>query len=589
MHAPEATNWEGPDSGQMWYAAECTDPAVVEAMMSTAIQVLAGQDDDANAWDALFRHFNVTHGHGDRGYVPGEKVGVKLNLVTCWAAYGNYAPWVDPITREKTRYPNHVDVAPQMVRALLRQLVGVVGCAEADIAVGDTTALWPNAYFDPLAAEFPNVQYVDNLGGAGRTRAEFSDHPVYWSTPTAANAVVDYVPTMFADADYVINFAVLKGHSSGITVCGKNHYGSLIRLPNGHLRHEGKLNYYDLHVSLPNREYAPGYGHYRAMVDLMGHPDLGGKTVLYLVDGLYGGYYAESRPRPWMSAPFGDGVNGDWPSSLLASQDPVAIDSVAHDFLLNEWPDVVTGGVRESGSLQGGQEDYLHEAAQADAPPSGARYDPDGDGQVLASLGAHEHWDNPVDKRYSRNLGADQGIELLRLRLDRPPPELRAVISRRTHGTRGSHDITLPLEGARGTEPRRGGPRTLVFTFDVPIQRAAPRIIAGTATVTGSTIADNRVTVQLSGVANLQWLTVGLEGIEGVDGGYLGGASVVVGCIEGDVNQDRMTSTLDVGLVRVMAGAYADATNFRRDINADGLISTLDVGLVRVRAGNILP
>ncbi|MBE7501993.1 MAG: hypothetical protein HS113_17190 [Verrucomicrobiales bacterium] len=43
------------------------------------------------------------------------------------------------------------------------------------------------------------------------------------------------------------------------------------------------------------------------------------------------------------------------------------------------------------------------------------------------------------------------------------------------------------------------------------------------------------------------------------------------------------------GLVRVVAGAYADATNFRRDINADGLISTLDVGLVRVRAGNILP
>lgn len=173
--------------------------------------------------------------------------------------------------------------------------------------------------------------------------------------------------------------------------------------------------------------------------------------------------------------------------------------------------------------------------------------------------------------------------------LTQSPPVLQSVVSRQAHGARGSFDIPLPLSGTPATEPRLGGPRTVVFTFDVPIQRATPRIIAGTATVTGSTIADNRVTVQLSGVANLQWLTVGLEGIEGVDGGYLSGASVVVGCIEGDVNQDKMTSTLDVGLVRVVAGAYADATNFRRDINADGLISTLDVGLVRVRAGNILP
>ena len=173
--------------------------------------------------------------------------------------------------------------------------------------------------------------------------------------------------------------------------------------------------------------------------------------------------------------------------------------------------------------------------------------------------------------------------------LTQSPPVLQSVVSRQSHGARGSFDIPLALSGAPATESRLGGPRTLVFTFDVPIQRAAPRIIAGTATVTGSTIADNRVTVQLSGVANLQWLSVGLEGIEGVDGGYLSGASVVVGCIEGDVNQDEMASTLDVGLVRVVAGAYADATNFRRDINGDGLISTLDAGLVRVRAGNILP
>ena len=53
----------------------------------------------------------------------------------------------------------------------------------------------------------------------------------------------------------------------------------------------------------------------------------------------------------------------------------------------------------------------------ADKPPSGTFYDPDHKGNVnrLASLGVYEHWDNPKDKRYSRNLGTGKGIELVKL------------------------------------------------------------------------------------------------------------------------------------------------------------------------------
>lgn len=101
----------------------------------------------------------------------------------------------------------------------------------------------------------------------------------------------------------------------------------------------------------------------------------------------------------------------------------MALDSVAHDFLLTEWPEVVTGGVNEPGSLQGGQEDYLHEAALAHEPPSGTFYDPDGDGVALQSLGVHEHWEGPETRRYSRNRGQSQGIELVQVRL--PEPEVR--------------------------------------------------------------------------------------------------------------------------------------------------------------------
>jgi parallel beta-helix repeat protein len=63
--------------------------------------------------------------------------------------------------------------------------------------------------------------------------------------------------------------------------------------------------------------------------------------------------------------------------------------------------------------VTGNPENYLHEMALADNPPSGTVYDPEQDGTPLASLGVHEHWNNPIDKQYSRNLGTGDGIELV--------------------------------------------------------------------------------------------------------------------------------------------------------------------------------
>jgi hypothetical protein len=151
----------------------------------------------------------------------------------------------------------------------------------------------------------------------------------------------------------------------------------------------------------------------------MGHTELGGKTVLYLIDGLYGGYYWDAHPYKWKMAPF----HGDWPSSIFVSQDPVAIDSVGYDFVKAEWPDVVKYGRAPNPKydMQGGAEDYLHEAALANDPCSGTFYDPEHAGIPLTSLGVHEHWNNATDKQYSRNLGAGRGIELIRLG-SRPVP-----------------------------------------------------------------------------------------------------------------------------------------------------------------------
>ncbi|UCD48816.1 MAG: DUF362 domain-containing protein [Phycisphaerales bacterium] len=427
VHDPDATDWEGYDSPRHWWEPDCTDLGIVEKMVSQAVRGVAGINNDAAAWDAIFRHFNAERGRETEGYQAGERIGIKINLTTCNAA----GEQVDPITyNKKSSIMNRIDNSPQIILALLRQLVNAVGVDQNDITIGDPTGLIPNFYWDMLHPEFPHVHYLDNYGGSGRTRAEFSDVPFYWSTPDANRKVQDYLPVSFAEADYIINFAILKGHSSGVTLCAKNHYGSLIRTPSRYLRPElpglpgdgASLSYYNMHYSLPNANqnppWSPGTAQYRSLVDLMGRSQLGGKTVLYLIDGLYGGYYWEAHPYKWESWPF----NGDWPSSILASQDPVAIDSVGYDFVNAEWPDVVRYGHAPAAryDMQGGAEDYLHEAALAHDPPSGTFYDPDHKGEVtpLKSLGVHEHWNNPIDKQYSRNLGTEEGIELVLLHSD---------------------------------------------------------------------------------------------------------------------------------------------------------------------------
>ncbi len=109
----------------------------------------------------------------------------------------------------------------------------------------------------------------------------------------------------------------------------------------------------------------------------------------------------------WRQAPF----DGNYTSSVFVSQDPVAIDSVGADFLINE-PAVTehNGALRDNPNV----ENYLHEAALIQNAPSGNVYY-NGYGEAVENLGVHEHWNNSTEKMYSRNLGKEKGIELVRI------------------------------------------------------------------------------------------------------------------------------------------------------------------------------
>jgi hypothetical protein len=389
-HDPELTDWKGPGDGH-WWEGNRVKQERVDAMMARTLCELTGEATLPGAWTRLFRYLNQARGEGDVGYKAGERILIKPNWVGLIYREGH----VNLDTYTFIRRHDYMNTAPQMILALIRQLVSV-GVRPADITVSDTLACLVHEYYGLLAKPFPEVRFEDYAGKFDRLKPKPSTQPLHWSSRPQGKAP-DYLPVSFAEADYLVNFASLKAHTAGgVTLCAKNHYGSLVRWP-------VQQGYYDMH---PNC-FATDTKIYRPLVDLMGHSHLGGKTVLYLIDGLFSGVHPrDAEPQRLQSPPF----QGQWPCSLFASLDPVAIDSVGFDFLWNEWKEF---------PRKGGVDDYLHEAALAGNPPSGTFYDPDHPTATkrLPSLGVHEHWNNPQEKKYSRNLGDGPGIELVQVKL----------------------------------------------------------------------------------------------------------------------------------------------------------------------------
>ena len=377
-----AATWDGV-TGHWWDDA-CTNDRAVHGMTARMVESLTGRKDGKQAWDALFRNFNETHSAGGSGYRPGERIAIKVNCNQ------DRAPEWGTGGRALNGLPS-----PHAINALVTQLIEVAGVRGDDILLYDATGLrnvGQPIYTRVRANSNRQFQAVQFLAGTdyslgGRMTAEPDmANPIRFSKEGVPAA---YVPKQVTEAKYMINMALLRPHGmAGVTLIGKNHFGS-VYFPN-----EGSWSPRALHSYVTRTQPA---GSYNALVDLMGHRHLGGKTMLYVLDGLYSAEHNEGNVQRWAS--FGD----QWASSLLMSQDPVAIDSVGLDILSSE---------PRATAVRGNADNYLHEASRASKPPSGTVYDPDGRG-TLASLGVHEHWNNAVERKYSRNLGRKEGIELI--------------------------------------------------------------------------------------------------------------------------------------------------------------------------------
>ncbi len=382
----QATLWDG--STGFWWSDENTSQLVVNGMLSRSLQLISGAATDSAAWQALFRFSNMSRGRGDFGYLAGEKIVIKIN--------GNQD--------FSGAWDNGGFQSPHVVYALVEQLIGAAGVAGADITIADASRYIGDPIYDKIRgnpdAHFQAVNFVvrPDLSKNGRSAAspDFA-HPIRFikPDPAAADIADHYPPACYTEAGYIINLSLLRAHELfGVTLAGKNHFGSVF---NGTVFSPSLLHGFGTVKKTVNEIGDP---HCHPV--LAGHGELGGKTLLYLMDGLYTAVHQGSKTiTRWQS------LGNDYFSSLLASLDPVAIDSVGLDFLRNE-PSMQVPAMTVNTC------NYLHEAAQAGSPPSGAVYDPEGDGTPLQNLGVHEHWNNAADRQYSRNLGTGNGIELVR-------------------------------------------------------------------------------------------------------------------------------------------------------------------------------
>ena len=364
---PKAAAWDGKHG--LYSDADNNSQTRVNDMLEGVIIALTNQKTIDKAWDELFRLFNYKKGKGAVSYKKGEKIAIKVNL-------------------NDNGGSNIIDATPQSVYALLHQLIDIMQVPQNNITVYDAQRRGISAIYDYMQPLYPEVNY-QNWGG-------FVPDVIHYSSEITDKGSMSLARAAY-EADYMINMALMKRHSeptdkwrdsagqTGITSTGKNQFGSLEKVP-------------PLHFSIRDWSSFRGMGTYNCIVDLMAHERIGGNTLVYIVDAMYVNPKHNGHAVRFKRAPFNNG----WTSSFLASNDQVAIESVVLDFIYSELP------------LPANADNFLHEAANIGNPPSGIAYA----GKKLVSLGVHEHWNNPEQRMYSRNLGTGKGIELYRVPLD---------------------------------------------------------------------------------------------------------------------------------------------------------------------------
>src|ERR1700680_5017011 len=169
-------------------------------------------------------------------------------------------------------------------------------------------------------------------------------------------------------------------------------------------------------------------------------------------------------------------------------------------------------------------------------------------------------------------------------------PMAQSAFSRKTHGAAGNFDVPLPLTGNVGVECRSGGATNdyqMIVNFATRVTGGGASVTSGTGSVSNFSVSGSQVTVNLTGVTNIQRITVTLHNVN--DGTSTGDVPVSMGVLIGDVSGNASVNASDVALTKSQGGQAVSGSNCRQDVNANGTISATDVALVKSEVGTALP
>lgn len=267
---------------------------VIAKMLDRGLRELTETESAADAWRVLLP-----------GLRKSDRIAIKMNL--------NNASFDKNITT------NRMDQTMPLVNVIMEDLINVLGLTEDHITLVDASR-----WFHPLKMKarcrFANVRWVDETDQDRWDKNE----SVTFSKDAPRPGGNYWMPKAYTHSEHIINLCLMKNHNCGITGAMKNHFGSILSPQN-------------LHDGLGNKSY---------IADVCNTPSIRNKVRLNIADALFANWHNNVwAPRPWKTFP------EESPNSLIMGTDPVALDSVMLDHIIEE---IKARGDQASGLLQGG-------------------------------------------------------------------------------------------------------------------------------------------------------------------------------------------------------------------------------------------
>jgi uncharacterized protein (DUF362 family) len=294
------------------------DSRKLDDAVAEGIRKISGEHDLKQAWLAILENFK-----------PGDKIAIKPNFNFMNSGL------------------THTITSPQLINAVVKQLVEVVKVPPQNISIYDLCKeIRPDIVQEriPYPVQYVGMASQKTLMEKVKTRLHYGPSSSDTSAPIMMRErIIDgqgapvtcYIPKVLTQAEHLINMPLLTNHiyvvNSGAL---KNHYGT-VRFSN--------------HNSYPAVLHGKVLA--KSVTDINQNVHIKNKTRIIIADAIFGVFDRGegTGKQPWKT------FHDKFPESILISKDPVAIDSIMASFVARE---------RKMRSLPVLSHDYLIDAAE---------------------------------------------------------------------------------------------------------------------------------------------------------------------------------------------------------------------------------